>query len=130
MSDVLQLLVDRIDTQIGVLFLVADDDGNLRAADWTDHEARMQHLMELQYGKNRFSLESTHNLKELKGAIGNYFSGELAAIDILPVQTAGTLFQREVWSALRKIPCGTTISYGKLAEQIGRPCCSPGSRSR
>jgi O6-methylguanine-DNA--protein-cysteine methyltransferase len=29
--------------------------------------------------------------------------------------------QREVWHALRKIPCGTTISYAKLAEQIGRP---------
>jgi methylated-DNA-[protein]-cysteine S-methyltransferase len=26
-----------------------------------------------------------------------------------------------VWHALRKIPCGTTISYAKLAEQIGRP---------
>ena len=81
----------------------------------------MRHLMELQYGENRFSLESTHNLKELKGAIGNYFAGELAAIDSLPVQTSGTLFQREVWSALRKIPCGTTISYGKLAGQIGQP---------
>jgi methylated-DNA-[protein]-cysteine S-methyltransferase len=39
----------------------------------------------------------------------------------LPVQTAGTLFQREVWRALREIPCGSTVSYGKLAQQIGRP---------
>jgi methylated-DNA-[protein]-cysteine S-methyltransferase len=37
------------------------------------------------------------------------------------VQTSGTPFQREVWRALRNIPCGTTVSYAKLAEQIGRP---------
>jgi methylated-DNA-[protein]-cysteine S-methyltransferase len=54
-------------------------------------------------------------------AINSYFAGELTAIDTLPVQTAGTPFQREVWYALRRIPCGTTVSYGKLAEQIGRP---------
>jgi methylated-DNA-[protein]-cysteine S-methyltransferase len=39
----------------------------------------------------------------------------------LPVKTAGTKFQREVWRALRYIPCGKTISYGELARRIGRP---------
>jgi methylated-DNA-[protein]-cysteine S-methyltransferase len=46
---------------------------------------------------------------------------EITAIDALPVQTGGTPFQREVWGALRNIPCGTAVSYSKLAEQIGRP---------
>ena len=50
-----------------------------------------------------------------------YFAGELAAIDTLPVQTGGTAFQREVWRALREIPCGGTVSYAELAERIGRP---------
>ena len=50
-----------------------------------------------------------------------YFDGELAAINELPVRTAGTPFQRDVWRALREIPHGTTVSYGKLAKQIGRP---------
>jgi methylated-DNA-[protein]-cysteine S-methyltransferase len=35
--------------------------------------------------------------------------------------TAGTSFQREVWAALRKIRPGTTLSYGALAQQLGRP---------
>jgi methylated-DNA-[protein]-cysteine S-methyltransferase len=26
-----------------------------------------------------------------------------------------------VWHALRKIPCGTTVSYGELAKRIHRP---------
>src|SRR5207244_8999417 len=30
-------------------------------------------------------------------------------------------FQRQVWSALRQIPCGQTWSYGELACHIGRP---------
>jgi methylated-DNA-[protein]-cysteine S-methyltransferase len=50
-----------------------------------------------------------------------YFAGDLAAIDELPVRTAGTPFQRDVWRALRAIPHGTTVSYAKLAEQVGRP---------
>ena len=37
------------------------------------------------------------------------------------VRTGGTAFQREVWGALREIACGTTVSYAKLAERIGRP---------
>lgn len=33
----------------------------------------------------------------------------------------GTPFQLEVWRELRRIPAGTTISYGELAHRIGRP---------
>jgi methylated-DNA-[protein]-cysteine S-methyltransferase len=57
----------------------------------------------------------------VRDALRRYFAGELAAIDDLPVKTAGTAFQREVWRALREIECGTTVSYAKLAERIGRP---------
>jgi methylated-DNA-[protein]-cysteine S-methyltransferase len=121
MDDVLQLLMDRISTPIGELLIVADQKGNLRSVDWTDYEARMRRLLRLHYGENGFRLEPARNPNGLTSAIKRYFAGELAAIDILPVQTAGTPFQREVWRALRKIPCGVTLSYTKLAGQIGRP---------
>jgi methylated-DNA-[protein]-cysteine S-methyltransferase len=121
MSEVLRLLIDRINTPIGELLIVADQDGNLRAVDWTDHQARMRRLLRLHYGENGMRLEPTANPKGLTRAISAYFAGELTAIDVLPVQTAGTTFQREVWRALRKISCGTTISYAKLAQRIGRP---------
>jgi len=121
MTEVLQLLVDRIDTPIGKMLIVVDRDGNLRAVDWTDQEARMHRLLRLQYGKNGFRLEPTHNPNSPTDAIGRYFAGELAAIDALPVKTGGTPFQREVWRALRDIPCATTMSYAQLAKRIGRP---------
>ena len=45
---------------------------------------------------------------------------ELEALDRLPVDGGGTPFQREVWQALRAIPCGQVMHYGQLAEQLGR----------
>ena len=121
MNDVLELLIDRIDTPIGKMIIVADRDGNLRAADWTDHEERMRKLLRRHYGKDGFTLTPARNPSGLSDSIRSYFGGELTAIDALPVQTGGTPFQREVWRALRSITCGATISYAKLAEQIGRP---------
>jgi methylated-DNA-[protein]-cysteine S-methyltransferase len=121
MNKVLPLLMDRLDTPLGELFLVADEDGNLRATSWSDYETHLCPSLALHYGKNGFTIEPARNPGGLTQAISRYFAGELTAIDSLPVQTAGTPFQREVWRALREIPCGTTISYAALAKRIGRP---------
>lgn len=114
-------MMDRIETPIGTLFVVADARGNLRATDWSDHDHRLRRLMQIHYGKNGFRLEYSPNPNGLTRAIGAYFAGDLLAIDALPVQTSGTPFQLEVWRELRKIPCGATISYAELARRIGRP---------
>ena len=53
--------------------------------------------------------------------MNRYFAGDLEAIDNIPVQTAGTAFQRSVWNELRRIPTGAPVSYGKLAQRIARP---------
>jgi methylated-DNA-[protein]-cysteine S-methyltransferase len=121
MSEVLQLLTDRIRTPIGEMLIIADHEGNLRATDWVDHEARMQRLLRLHYGDGGFRLEPVRNSNGLKVAISEYFAGDLEAIDALPVVTGGTTFQREVWRALRDISCGRTVSYSQLAERVGRP---------
>lgn len=39
----------------------------------------------------------------------------------LPIDIRGTAFQQLVWKALRKIPAGSTRSYGEVARSIGRP---------
>lgn len=43
-----------------------------------------------------------------------------AADDGMPIDPDGTPFQRRVWEALRRIPRGTTTSYGAIAEALGR----------
>ena len=37
----------------------------------------------------------------------------------LPLDVRGTAFQQRVWQALRKVPVGTTVTYGELARRIG-----------
>jgi methylated-DNA-[protein]-cysteine S-methyltransferase len=52
--------------------------------------------------------------------IDAYFRGALTRFD-LPLDPAGTEFQRRVWQALADIPYGTTESYGSLATRVGNP---------
>lgn len=42
----------------------------------------------------------------------------------LPLDVQGTAFQRRVWEALQRIPCGQTLSYTELADAIGQPGAS------
>ena len=53
----------------------------------------------------------------------DYFAGRLTAFD-LPLEPAGTQFQRRVWAALETIPYGETWSYGQLARAIGHASAS------
>jgi methylated-DNA-[protein]-cysteine S-methyltransferase len=121
MSDALQLRIERLKTPIGEMIVITDDDGNLRTTDWTDHEERMNHFLEIHYGKNGLKLDLARKQSDVARAIDRYFQGELSEIDSIPVKTGGTEFQQEVWRALREIPCGSTISYGELAKRIRRP---------
>jgi methylated-DNA-[protein]-cysteine S-methyltransferase len=50
-----------------------------------------------------------------------YFGGDIEALDRIAVDARGTPFQQEVWHQLRRIPVGTTISYGELAKRVDRP---------
>lgn len=49
-----------------------------------------------------------------------YFSGQRRQFD-LPVNQAGTSFQKQVWSELTAIPYGRTMSYMDLARKLGDP---------
>lgn len=49
-----------------------------------------------------------------------YLAGQRQQFD-LPLRATGTPFQREVWQELSRLGYGQTITYGELAERIGRP---------
>ena len=49
-----------------------------------------------------------------------YFARERRVFD-LPLASAGTAFQRRVWTALLDIPYGVTASYGDIARRLGLP---------
>ena len=52
--------------------------------------------------------------------INAYFTGALKEFS-LPLDPAGTVFQRQVWLALADIGYGETESYGELASRVGNP---------
>lgn len=50
-----------------------------------------------------------------------YFAGERVEFDVPLNLDGATAFHRSVWQRLLEIPYGTTISYGALAAQLGKP---------
>jgi methylated-DNA-[protein]-cysteine S-methyltransferase len=63
----------------------------------------------------RFDREATQ--------VREYFDGARTHFD-LPLDLAGTPFQRRVWELLRLIPYAETVSYGALARALGLPGAS------
>jgi methylated-DNA-[protein]-cysteine S-methyltransferase len=119
----LRLSIDRgLASPVGDIALVWDQNEVLRALDFEDHEARLQRLLQRHYGRQELVAQPAP--AAFRAALAGYFAGELEAIALLPVATSGTAFQRRVWSELRRIPAGTTTTYGTLAAALGAPTAS------
>ena len=58
---------------------------------------------------------------EVVAAVTAWFHGRREALEELRVRPAGSPFQLQVWSEVRKVPYGATSSYGEIAARIGRP---------
>jgi methylated-DNA-[protein]-cysteine S-methyltransferase len=111
--------VDRLHTPIGTALLVTDADGVLRALDWEDYAARTKELLRRQYGV--VTLNSGRAPDDVTRALTGYFNGNLDCLKTVKWRTAGTPFQRKVWTALTAIAPGTTSTYGALAARLGSP---------
>lgn len=117
----LTLLQDKIDTPLGPLWVISDEQFNLRAVEWEEHSDRMEQLLDLHYRREGYQRVNSRDPGGLSGKLQEYFAGNLDIITTLPTATAGTPFQREVWQMLRTIPCGEVMHYGQLAQALGRP---------
>lgn len=71
-------------------------------------------------GTPRLMPQETPLLRAGREQLLAYLRGERKTFD-LPLDPRGTPFQRAVWEELRRIPYGTTCTYGELAARIGRP---------
>ena len=113
------LTLDRLATPVGEALLVVDEDGVLRAFDFSDYEPRMRALMARHYPG--MELRPGPVRECVRAATAGYFAGDLRAFGGLATATNGTDFQRRVWSGLCTISAGETLSYKGLAERIGAP---------
>jgi len=102
-----------MDSPVGKLKLVGSDDG-LAAILWENDPAGRVRL-------NIVAEDAAHPvLIETERQVNAYFAGRRQQFAI-PLDAAGTEFQRKVWTALLTIPFGETRSYEQIARQIGHP---------
>jgi methylated-DNA-[protein]-cysteine S-methyltransferase len=114
-----RLWLDRMATPIGEALIVTDAAGCLRAFDWADRYAGMARLLRLHYGT--VELETGAAPDHLKRLLRRYFEGDAGCLAGIEWRTAGTQFQRSVWTGLTTIAAGQTMSYGGLAAKLGCP---------
>ncbi|WP_010585775.1 methylated-DNA--[protein]-cysteine S-methyltransferase [Schlesneria paludicola] len=114
----MNLYQDEFESPVGMIYIVSDGT-KLRALDFEGHESRLHRLLAIHYG--RYTIHSTRDTIGTMSRLKDYFDGDLQAGERLAMATNGTEFQQQVWAALRTIPAGTTVSYGMIANRIGRP---------
>jgi methylated-DNA-[protein]-cysteine S-methyltransferase len=110
------LLFDHIDSPVGPIRLVVRD-GKLVQLAFDDGSK----WSERNLGR-RFPGEALSEIGDPSGfssRLRAYFEGKLAAIEMIPTEAEGSPFEMQVWEALKSIPCGTTASYGEIAERLG-----------
>jgi methylated-DNA-[protein]-cysteine S-methyltransferase len=110
--------LEEIDTPIGLLYVVTDGP-RLHAVEFGDEKERLHRLLTKHY--QTYSLTSLQQTSDAALRLRDYFDGDLTTIESIETFTNGTAFQKTVWSKLRTIPLGLTVSYGWIAKQIGQP---------
>ncbi len=100
--------------QLAGKLIITEEDGAITAV--SKHAAL--------FGKQR----ETALLLAAKRQLEEYFGGKRLNFT-LPLKLRGTKFQLKIWSALQKIPYGTTVAYNQLAALAGSPraCRAAGS---
>ena len=111
------LTIDRFASPVGNILLAVDEHDMLRALAFDDHGAKMTGQLRRFYGDIPMAPGTAP--QTIREALSRYFAGEHAALTTIPTATAGTTFQRSVWSALSEIPVGSTVSYLDIAAQVG-----------
>ena len=93
-----------LQTKVGILTVIADD----------------ENLLEVSFGYSDSDYKSQANPLLIKASaqIAEYLAGSRKTFE-LPVKTAGTELQEQVWAALQEVPYGTTVTYKDIIEKLG-----------
>ena len=102
-----------IDSPIGSLTLVRDDDG-LTGLYYPGHWTNPDRAG---FGP-RVDPADDHEFDDAIAQLNEYFAGERHDFD-LPLNPLGSQRARKLWQLLSEIPYGQTTTYGALARRIG-----------
>ncbi len=106
-----------LDTPIGPLSVLAHGDALVSAGftgDPGELHARLHHCL-------RPLPLAAAELPSLVKPLRDYFDGDLAALDGLPVHQPATALRERLWAQMRAVRAGSTVSYTDLAARAGIP---------
>ncbi|MGA4668248.1 methylated-DNA--[protein]-cysteine S-methyltransferase [Propionibacteriaceae bacterium Y1923] len=103
------------DTPMGPFGWLTTDAGAVVASGWTTDPDYLRDLA-------RSSATVVPGTDEpTSTAIADFFAGDPAALDRVPVQQQAGEFITDAWVALRRVPAGERVTYTELAAAAGRP---------
>ncbi|SQF97462.1 transcriptional regulator Ada / DNA-O6-methylguanine--protein-cysteine S-methyltransferase [Paucimonas lemoignei] len=107
-------------TPLGPMLAMAERRG-LVMLEFLDRPILMREIEELRsrYGYLIGAGEHPH-LLQIEDELKRYFDRSLTRFEV-PLHTPGSIFQNQVWEALRQVPYGTTCTYGEIALLLGKP---------
>lgn len=119
-SAAMPIIVNRILTPLGPM-VVAATDCAICLLEFVDRRMLDTQLQRIQKAFQCVFAPGTNEvIASLESELKEYFAGGRTEFTI-PLEIMGTDFQRQVWARLQEIPFGKTISYARLADDIGNP---------
>jgi methylated-DNA-[protein]-cysteine S-methyltransferase len=117
-AEVVRIAERALKTPVGVLQVAASDDAILyiELPRGRGSEPRFERWL---HGR-LLSRGDTPVLRAALAQLREYFAGKRRCFDV-PVDPAGSDFQQRVWRLVADIPYGETVSYGRLAAELGGP---------
>ena len=100
--------------------LLGSIEGKICLCDWVCSEPHHRQVIRriTRWLKAGVSEDASETTAEAAKQLDEYFKGQRQQFT-LPLVTAGTPFQTEVWNALQSLPYGVTTSYLNFAQSIG-----------
>jgi AraC family transcriptional regulator of adaptative response/methylated-DNA-[protein]-cysteine methyltransferase len=108
-----------VETSLGALLVAASERGVCRVA-FGRSEAELAALLARELPFARLE-RGDGRVAGWAAALARSVEGDAAVRLELPLDVAGSRFQRRVWDALRAIPRGEVRSYGAVARELGAP---------
>ncbi|WP_284455148.1 methylated-DNA--[protein]-cysteine S-methyltransferase [Alloalcanivorax xenomutans] len=107
---------DVLTTPLGPMIALVDQQGALVRLEFVDgqHHPASVHWRGLSY------VRDAATVRPVAEQLDAYFAEQLTDFDV-PLAPLGNAFLQEAWRHLRRVPYGTTISYGELATRLPRP---------
>ncbi len=99
--------------------LVAGTERGISFVGMGDDALALQAALHLEFPSATLAVHRP-DLTAWAAALVSYLDGRQTHLD-LPLDVAGTTFQRQVWEAVRRIPRGETRTYRQIAGALGRP---------